>query len=260
MDLRYVETFYRAAMLGSIAAAAAELHVVPRAASQRIRRLEIDLKATLLDRNSGKRLRLTPAGMRFFHEAERLLCLWGEIKAEMGKSVAFLRPLRVGAIESVLHSWLVPWVQTLRREKPALRFELTVETTPGLLDLMRRGMLDVVFSTDELRADGVRVRAMAPMPMVFAGGEAARRRGNYTLEQLVKLELLTFQRNSRPHTALLERLRAAGLERACVHAVSSISAMTHLAAQSSSGSAAARGCTPCAVRASSMRCRSMQAG
>ena len=32
--------------------------------------------------------------------------------------------LRVGVIESVLHSWLIPWVEHLRLEFPALELEL----------------------------------------------------------------------------------------------------------------------------------------
>jgi hypothetical protein len=40
--------------------------------------------------------------------------------------------MRIGAIESVLHSWLIPWLEGCA---PATRveLELTVETTPILL-------------------------------------------------------------------------------------------------------------------------------
>lgn len=65
MDLRYVYTFYRAATLKSITAAAAELRIVPGAAAKRIRELENDLRVALLDRRPDKQFRLrnrVPAG------------------------------------------------------------------------------------------------------------------------------------------------------------------------------------------------------
>jgi DNA-binding transcriptional LysR family regulator len=230
MDLRFVYTFYRAAMLSSITAAAEELRIVPGAAARRIRELENDLNTELLDRRPDKRFRLTPAGTRFLLDAKRLLDLWNQVQTGIGKSSAFARPLRLGAMESVLHSWLIPWIEALRTQQPELQLELTVETTAALLDLMRRGTLDVAFASLPLHADGVRTRELQPMPMVFAGRPTPSSKRKYTLEQLAEREFLTFQRNSQPHLVLLERLRAAGLDGTRVHAISSISAMMRLAA------------------------------
>ncbi|HVZ36546.1 MAG TPA: LysR family transcriptional regulator, partial [Polyangiaceae bacterium] len=129
MDLRFVYTFYRAAMLSSITAAAEELRIVPGAAARRIRELENDLNTELLDRRPDKRFRLTPAGTRFLLDAKRLLDLWNQVQTGIGKSSAFARPLRLGAMESVLHSWLIPWIEALRTQQPELQLELTVETT-----------------------------------------------------------------------------------------------------------------------------------
>ncbi len=44
----------------------------------------------------------------------RLLELQREIKREMGGEAPTEVRLRIGAIESVLHSWLIPWVEQLR--------------------------------------------------------------------------------------------------------------------------------------------------
>ena len=230
MDLRYVYTFYRAATLKSIAAAAAELRIVPGAAAKRILELENDLNAELRERRPDKQFRLTAAGARFLRDAEQMLDLWGQVKKRVTDPEGLSRPLRLGAIESALHSWLIPWIESLRRQQPELALELTVETTSGLLDMMRGGTLDVVVASLPFQADGVRTRELPSMPMVFAAGIALSTKRKYTLEQLSRHELLTFQRNSQPHLALLERLRAAGLEGARVHAISSIAAMMRLAA------------------------------
>ncbi|HEY0096079.1 MAG TPA: LysR family transcriptional regulator substrate-binding protein, partial [Archangium sp.] len=90
--------------------------------------------------------------------------------------------------------------------------------------------LDLVLAALPGQADGVHTRALPPMPMVFAGKRTLHKQRKYTLEQLAQGELLTFQRGSQPHAALLELLRGAGIEAPRVHTLSSISAMVRLVA------------------------------
>jgi DNA-binding transcriptional LysR family regulator len=213
--------------------AAEKLFVTQSALSSRIAALETELGVLLLDRRD-KQFRLTTAGARFHRHAERLLNLQREIKAEFGSGGTAERPmaLRIGAIESVLHSWLIEWVQALRREHPALELALTVETTPVLVDQMRRGTADLVLAALPAGGDGVQTRALAPMPMVFVGQARRHGRKRCTLPQLTAQdELLTFQRGSQPHLALLELCRQKGVEAPRVHTISSISAMLQLVEQ-----------------------------
>jgi len=115
---------------------------------------------------------LLSAGTRFLVYAQRLLELQREAKAEMGSSDALAVSLRIGAIESVLHSWLIPWMEQLRTEHPALALELSVETTPVLIEQMRRGTQDLVFTALPATADGVRSRAL-PICDVETGHRSA---------------------------------------------------------------------------------------
>jgi DNA-binding transcriptional LysR family regulator len=136
--------------------------------------------------------------------------------------------LRLGAIESVLHSWLIPMVEKLRADHPGLELALTVETTPVLLDQIRRGALDLIFAALPASMDGLRNRALPPMEMVFVGNAKLQRRRMYRLADLADLDILTFQRGSQPHVALLDMFRHQQLEPRRVHTISSISAMTQL--------------------------------
>ena len=111
---------------------------------------------------------------------------------------------------------------------PALALELTVETTPMLLEQMRRGTLDLAFAALPAAGEGVRTRALPPMEMVFVGNAKLHRRARCSLAELAETDLLTFQRGSQPHVAMLDLFRHARLEPRRVHAVSSISAMTQL--------------------------------
>jgi DNA-binding transcriptional LysR family regulator len=232
MNLRFVEAYHWAVTLKSITRAAEKLHLTQSALSSRVAALEEELGVLLLDRRD-KQFRLTTAGTRFARHAERLLNLQREIRSELG-STASVRAaaLRLGANESVLHSWLIEWVQKLRREQPGLQLELTVETTPVLMDLMRRGAVDLILAALPAAGDGVHSRALAPMPMVFAGRAQQPARRRLTLADLAQEhELLTFQRGSQPHVALLDLCRRQGVESARIHTISSISAMVELVEQ-----------------------------
>jgi DNA-binding transcriptional LysR family regulator len=227
MNLRFVEAFYWVATLKSVSRAAEKLYLTQSAMSARIASLEDELGTLLLDRRD-KQFRLTVAGTRFVGYAQKLLEMQREIKAEMGSGEPMAASLRIGAIESVLHSWLIPWIEKLRVEQPGLELELTVETTPVLMDQIQRGAQDIVFAALPAGGEGVRTKAMPAMPMSFVGQAATLRKRAYTLAELAGGELLTFQRGSQPHVALLDALRQAKVEHKRVHAISSISAMAQL--------------------------------
>jgi DNA-binding transcriptional LysR family regulator len=227
MNLRFVEAFYWVATLKSVSRAAEKLFLTQSAMSARIAALEEELGVLLLDRRD-KQFRLTVAGGRFVGYSQKLLAMQREIKAEMGSGLEVPESLRVGAIESALHSWLIPWIETLRREQPGLALELTVETTPVLMDQVQRGALDLVFAALPAGGDGVRTKSLPAMPMVFVGQAEQHRKRAYTLAELARGELLTFQRGSQPHVALLDALRQVGVENKRIHTISSISAMAQL--------------------------------
>jgi DNA-binding transcriptional LysR family regulator len=228
MNLRFVEAFYWVVSLKSVTRAADKLFLTQSAMSSRISALEEELGVLLLDRRD-RQFRLTVAGLRFFTYAQRLLELQREIKSEMGTNSAQAMTLRLGAIESVLHSWLIPMVERIRLDHPELELELTVETTPVLLDQVRRGALDLIFAALPASMDGLRNKALPPMEMVFVGSSEKLRRRTYSLDELSELDMLTFQRGSQPHVALLEVFQRERLEPRRVHTISSISAMTQLA-------------------------------
>lgn len=227
MNLRFVEAFYWVASLKSISRAAEKLFLTQSAMSSRISTLEEELGVLLLDRGD-KQFKLTAAGARFLVYADKLLALQREVKAEMGSDQHMAVSMRIGAIESVLHSWLIPWLEKLRADHPGLELELTVETTPILMDLVQRGTLDVVFAALPAASTGVRNHALPPMDMAFVGNPLLHKKTNYKLAELADMELLTFQKGSQPHVTLLDLFKKHRLEPKKVHAISSISAMVQL--------------------------------
>lgn len=228
MNQRFVEAFYWVATLKSMTRAAEKLFMTQSAISSRISALEEELGVLLIDRRDKQQFALTNAGMRFLGYAERLMALHRQLRDELGSEEGGAHLLRIGAVESALHTWLIPLLEHLRSEHPQLELELTVEITPVLVEAVKRGNLDLVFAAQSISAPGIRTRALPPMEMVFVGPALLKRREPYLLAEVVTHELMTFQRGSQPHVALLELLRSAGMEPPRLHTVSSIPAMVRL--------------------------------
>lgn len=228
MNLRFVEAFVWVARLKSITRGAEKLCLTQSAVSNRVAALEQELGITLLDRRE-RGFKLTPAGARFLQYAERLLALQREMKTELGSPEQLPLSLRIGGIETALHTWLIPMVDQLKKSNPQLELELTIETTPVLVEQLRRGSLDLAFAALPALGEQIANEVLAPLEMVFVGPLGMARKRPLSVDELLARDLMTFQRGSAPHVALLDLLRSLGAADKRVHTVSSISALVRLA-------------------------------
>lgn len=147
----------------------------------------------------------------------------------MGSGPAWLFPCASGRLSPSSAAWLIPWIEKLRSDHPALELELTVETTPILVEQVQRGTLDLVFAALPASAE----RRSQPRTAAHGNGlhgspatapQAALHAGRVGSAQ----EILTFQRGSLPHVAVVDLFRQAAVEPKRVHTISSISAMVQL--------------------------------
>jgi len=230
MNLRFLEAFYWVASLGSATRAAEKLSLTQAAVSSRILALEEELGVALFDRRD-RRLHLSVDGQRLLVHALRLLDLQRDIRRDLGVEDQGPPVLRIGAIESIAHTWLVELLGRLRERYPQTRLELTVETSQLLDEHLRRGLIDLAILAMSVNGDSLRHRVLPPLPMVFASrrppgqrvGWVRRRPADLALEQI-----LTFQRGSQPHSATIDLFREHGAAVPHLHNVSSVSAMLRL--------------------------------
>ncbi len=227
MNLRFLEAFVWVARLKSVTRGAEKLCLTQSAVSNRIAALEQELGVTLIDRRN-RTFALTNAGARFLNYADRFLALQRELKNELGASEQQPFSLRVGGIETVLHSWLIPMVDALKKQVPQLEFELTIEMTHLLNEQVRRGALDLVFSALPAIGEGIINEKLPPFEMVFVGPASMRGSPLLSFDELLSHDIMTFQRGSQPHLALVKQLRAAGAANKRLHTMSSIAAMARL--------------------------------
>lgn len=225
MNTRFIEAFLWSARLGSFRAASDRLHLTQAAVANRIASLEEEIGARLFERDA-KELRLTAVGTRLLDYGERMLEVRQQILSlgRTGDEVSGL--VRIGAIETVVHTWLIDFLTNLRSTYPGIEVQLTSETTRALHRGLRDGTLDIALQTDHLTDTGIISTPCLPMEMGWVGpvGDV----GYLTVQQLLSVPVLTMSPGSQPHEALKGLFRGAGLPQGKVHCVSSISALARL--------------------------------
>jgi len=117
LNFKHLRYFWMVARTGSIARAAAQLHLAPHSISGQLKEFETTLGVELF-RRSGRNLELTDAGQRILSYAEDIFSIGDELLDVLREQkVKKTLPFRVGIADSV--SKLV----TYRLLEPALRLE-----------------------------------------------------------------------------------------------------------------------------------------
>jgi len=227
MNIRFLETYLWVARLRSFKAAAGRLNLTQAAVSGRIAALENDLGQQLFERAS-REIRLTPAGRTLLRYARRML------ETDRGMRLALQAPrtlrgtVRLGIVESIVHTWFRPFIAALQQIHPDIEIELTTESTRRLQDLLKRGSVDAALQTDPVVGDDIRNRDLGSLAMGWICAADSAIPAHAALAELVAWPMVTFPRNSQPHMQLLEVIAQAGLKPGRLHFVSSIAASTQL--------------------------------
>lgn len=227
MNTRFLEAFLWAARLNSFRAAAERLHITQAAISNRIASLEEEIGARVFEREP-RELRLTPVGLRLLGYGERVLELQREIMMLGRTDQALLGVVRIGAIETVVHTWLVDFLRHLQSSYPGIEVQLVSETTENLHKSLRAGSIDIALQTDAVVGDGIASTPCLPMAMGWVGPGNGPRQIDPSLYLLLQSPVITMSPGSQPHLALKELFRKAQLPVGKVHCVSSIAAIVRL--------------------------------
>lgn len=228
MNLKFLETFVWVARLKSFRLTAEKLFSTQAGISSRIAALEDEMGVRLFVRDS-KGVSLTSEGLRVLEHAEHIMDTMQSMKAAIKDPRQVRGRIRIGAMDTVIHTWLSPLVTRLMKCYPALEIELTADTASNLCAQLEKGYQDIIFQTDMLRFDTVRNALLARYPMhwvVPTGSVYDRPYGS--LEELTLERIVTFSRNSRPHQDILNMLHTANIINPRINCVNSASAITRL--------------------------------
>ena len=234
MNTRFLETFVTLAQLRSFRATARALHATPAAISLRIKSPEEELQTELIDRAS-KEFRLTANAEYLLGPAKAVVDATRRLLTAARKENVVRGRLRLGVIESVVHSWLAQYIRELNTNYPELEVDLAVDMSHTLERRLRARELDLVIQVEGVAATDIVSEALAVYPLHWiarAGLVEPRKEG--LNQRLLQLPILTFGRGTAPHRMIEEivmrmaHLAAVPLEQTRITCSPSVAAIVQL--------------------------------
>jgi DNA-binding transcriptional LysR family regulator len=228
MNVRFLETFVWLAKLRNFRLTAERLHATQAAISSRVSALEQEFGVRLFERGP-RDVTLTQEGTKALVFAEQILKLNQDMLASVSDRSKVAGLLRLGVIESVVHTWLPDLLRRVRDEYPNLTIELTSDTTAHLSAQLVNGNVDIaLLTTNVTGADAVNV-PLGSLPMRWVASPSL----NLSAEALSEAELaafpiISFARHSSPHVFLNELFAASGETQVQINCVSSVAAIIRL--------------------------------
>jgi DNA-binding transcriptional LysR family regulator len=202
MNTRFLETFITLAELENFRATSRVLHATPAAVSLRIKALENELKTELIDRSTPG-FRLTPAGQSLLGHARKVVDAARSLRAAAGQEIVVGGKLRLGVIETVVHSWLAHYISYLNTTYPQLEVDLTVDSSAVLQRRLLAGDLDLAIRVEGIDCNRAASRALASYPVRWIARRGLLpRRQRDLITRVLQRPILTFGRGTAPQVAL----------------------------------------------------------
>jgi DNA-binding transcriptional LysR family regulator len=189
ITISQLEAFYWVAELGSVHRAANKLNVTQPTVSLRLRQLEAELAAPVLEPH-GRGVRLTPAGHAFLAKSKLVLDAYAHLHSAASPS-AISGALRIGLAEGFAVACLPHLVPALASEYPLLRPEWTVTTSSALEQDLVDGNLDLAVVVDPVGDRALRLVPLGPQPNVWAGSPTLSVRAGASPRDLSRFTVIT---------------------------------------------------------------------
>lgn len=216
---------------GSISAAAKRLNLTQPAVSLQIRELEARLGMPLL-RRAGRRATPTSAGRELadhartiFETTRRALTV---VRRHRDGS---LGQVRIGAGNAALHYFLLPILQRLRREHPAIELVVSTGNTPEIVGRLDRNLIDLGFTglpADPGPFESIHVRDMNLVAILPERGMDAQE--VVTPGDIEGLPLITLPQQSNLAQLTRDWLRSGGVEMRTAMEIDSLDAIQQVVA------------------------------
>lgn len=228
MNLKFLETFVWVARLKSFRLTADKLFTTQASISSRIAVLEGELGVKLFLRDS-RGFSLTPEGLKVLDYAEQMLDTMAALKQSIETRSSKVGRVRIGVMDTVIHTWLSPLVAQMTDLYPRVEIELVADTALNLCDQLQKGFLDLVLQTDLIRHESVRSLELASHPLGWiVASNSIYNRDYADLAELAQERIITYSKNSRPHQDIVALMQANGVLAPRLNCVNSVSAITRL--------------------------------
>lgn len=228
MNLKFLETFVWVARLKSFRLTADKLFTTQASISSRIAVLEGELGVKLFLRDS-RGVSLTPEGLKVLEYAEQMLDTMAALKQSIETRSSKVGRVRIGVMDTVIHTWLSPLVAQMTDLYPHVEIELVADTALNLCDQLQKGFVDLVLQTDLVRHESVRSLELASHPLGWiVASNSIYNRDYADLAELAQERIITYSKNSWPHQDIVALMQANGVLAPRLNCVNSVSAITRL--------------------------------
>ncbi|MDU0252080.1 LysR substrate-binding domain-containing protein [Streptomyces sp. PU10] len=135
--------------LGTVRAVADTLHLSASTVSQQLAVLETETRCRLIER-TGRRVRLTPAGLLLARRGREILDRMADVEAELrALNDEPIGTVRLGVFQSAIYSLAVPAADRLATTHPHLHLELVEMEPHESGPALRSGDADVIVTTTD---------------------------------------------------------------------------------------------------------------
>ncbi|MEY4980235.1 MAG: hypothetical protein RLZZ352_2505 [Pseudomonadota bacterium] len=157
------------ARLGSMAAAARELGMVPSALTYRIRQMEEALDVLLFDRRA-RRAQLTPAGAELLRSGQHLLLELDAVAQRVKRVATGWEPQFTVAADAIISRiTLFELCEAFYAEGAPTRLKLRAETLSGTLEALQSGQADLALGVSgDLTITDIQTAPLGTLNFVFA--------------------------------------------------------------------------------------------
>ncbi|RBP61492.1 DNA-binding transcriptional LysR family regulator [Brevibacterium sanguinis] len=232
-SLRQLSYLMTAARLGTISAAAAELHVSSSAISDSITALEHQLQSQLCIRRKAQGLVLTAAGKRVVERGRALIAEANELESELRTNDGELAgPITIGCYPTLAPMILPVLLADFGEQHPRVNLEIVETTQDRLTGRLESGEIDVAFVYETLIPGTPNHATLFAQPahVILAADDPFAPRETVRLEDLVERDMILLDSPpSSQHT--LSMFHARGLRPKIRHRTTSYEVVRTLVAR-----------------------------
>jgi DNA-binding transcriptional LysR family regulator len=229
IDLRNIETFFWAAALGSLRAAAEKLGTAQPAISQRVAALETALGVRLFDR-AARGVRLTAKGQELLAHAERMLKARNDMLQAARDHTGMSGRLNLGVAETIVQTWLPKLIAEIHSAYPSLTLEIEVETSEMLQSHLMNRKIDLAFLMGPVLEARVENRPLCTYPLAWIARPGLYPPGEpISLETIAALPVITYGSNSTPYRQVRDMLQRHRINSPRIYGSASLSMIARMA-------------------------------
>lgn len=202
MEIRNLYTFLQVASIQNFTQASRILGYSQSNVSAQIQQLEADVGAKLFDR-IGRGVVLTQYGQQLVPYAQQMVTLAGQMNSLLWNERDMVGVLRLGMVESLFDICFDRMILRYTERFPKIKVDLTLEATPQLLEMLKKGQLDVACLIDDplLNRDySVHYKKAVELAVVAGPKNSLAQEDNLSIQQLNGEKFILMEDNA-PYTA-----------------------------------------------------------